>query len=284
MAHSGDELSHHQGLAHDLRVLTRRRWLGMLAGAAAGAPLIAAIPALAGCDGDSGGTVDAGTGDAGGGDAAAGDGGSCARIPEETAGPYPGDGTNGANALVLSGIVRSDIRASIAGATGVAEGIALVVTLNVVDSATCEPLAGRAVYIWHCDREGDYSMYTGGASGENYLRGVQETDAAGQVEFTTIVPACYAGRWPHIHFEIYPSLAAATTGASKIAVSQLALPKAMCDAVFATDGYRQSVSNLAQVSLASDMVFRDGVTLQLPSVTGSIADGFAAALTVAAAG
>ena len=33
-------------------------------------------------------------------------------IPEETAGPYPGDGSNGANVLTESGVVRSDITSS----------------------------------------------------------------------------------------------------------------------------------------------------------------------------
>jgi len=71
---------------------------------------------------------------------------------------------------------------------------------------------------------------------------VQVTDAAGQVTFTTIFPACYSGRWPHIHFEVYPTLASATNGSAKLATSQLALPKATCDDVFATAGYSQSVS------------------------------------------
>ena len=48
----------------------------------------------------------------------------------------------------------------------------------------------------------------------------------------------------------------------------------------ATSGYSGSASNLAQVSLATDMVFSDGVSLELPSVTGSVAAGYALALTV----
>jgi hypothetical protein len=35
---------------------------------------------------------------------------ACSVIPSETAGPYPGDGSNGPNALTQSGIVRADIR------------------------------------------------------------------------------------------------------------------------------------------------------------------------------
>ena len=42
------------------------------------------------------------------------------------------------------------------------------------------------------------------------LRGVQAADSNGQVTFTSIFPGCYSGRWPHIHFEVYPSLSAAT--------------------------------------------------------------------------
>jgi protocatechuate 3,4-dioxygenase beta subunit len=208
--------------------------------------------------------------------------GSCSDvIPPETAGPYPGDGTNanGTNALTLQGIQRSDIRASVAGATGTASGVLLEVRLTIRD-ANCTPLGGYAVYIWHCDREGRYSMYSAGAEDENYCRGVQETDDEGVVAFTTIFPACYPGRWPHIHFEVYASLAAATSGANAVATSQLALPEASCDEVFAVSGYEASVNSLAALSLATDGVFRDGAELQLASVTGGVSEGFAAALAV----
>jgi protocatechuate 3,4-dioxygenase beta subunit len=204
-----------------------------------------------------------------------------ARIPEETAGPYPGDGSNGPNVLSLTGVVRSDLRSSFAGLSGTAEGIPLTIALTLVSASTCAPLAGRAVYLWPCDRAGRYSLYTAGATNQNYLRGVQEADAAGRVTFTSIFPACYAGRWPHIHFEVYPTLAAATSVANKIATSQLALPKVPCDEVYATAGYEQSVRNLSQVSLATDNVFADGSALELATVTGSPAGGYAAMLTLA---
>ena len=155
---------------------------------------------------------------------------TCAPIPEETAGPYPGDGSNGPDVLAESGIVRSDIRSSIGDASGVAEGVPLTVDLTVTDTAAgCVPLAGAAVYIWHCDREGRYSMYSEGAENENYLRGVQETDGDGRVTFTSIFPACYSGRWPHIHFEVYASVEDATGGGEPIATSQLAFPQDVCE-------------------------------------------------------
>src|SRR5262249_10608320 len=153
---------------------------------------------------------------------------------------------------------RSDITASIAGASGKAAGVPLTVKLKLVDAKNaCVPLAAYAVYIWHCDRDGNYSMYSQAVTSENYFRGVQEADDDGSVTFTTIFPGCYSGRWPHIHFEIYESLDAATTGKNKVATSQLALPEVTCKEVYATSGYSASVSNLAMVSLKSDMVFSD---------------------------
>jgi protocatechuate 3,4-dioxygenase beta subunit len=110
---------------------------------------------------------------------------------------------------------------------------------------------------------------------------VQEADSTGKVTFTTIFPGCYAGRWPHIHFEVYPSVAAGTNVNNNVATSQIALPKAACDLVYATAGYTGSATNLSQVSLASDMVFSDSSALELATVTGNVTAGMTAALTVA---
>jgi protocatechuate 3,4-dioxygenase beta subunit len=183
--------------------------------------------------------------------------------------------------LSLTGVVRNDIRASFAGLSGTADGIPLTITLTIVSASTCAPLAGRAVYLWHCDRLGRYSLYTSGVTNQNYLRGTQEADASGKVTFTSIFPACYAGRWPHIHFEVYPSLSAATSVANRSATSQIALPKEACDAVYASAGYQQSITNLARVSLASDMVFSDGSSLELATMSGSVSGGYTASLTIA---
>jgi protocatechuate 3,4-dioxygenase beta subunit len=202
------------------------------------------------------------------------------QIPEETAGPFPGDGTNGANVLTEDGVVRSDITSSFGSSTTTADGVPLGLVLTVQDAASCTPLAGAAVYAWHCDAAGDYSLYSDGVTGENYLRGVQETDANGQVRFTSIFPGCYSGRWPHVHFEIYDSLSSATSGANSIATSQLAFPQDACESVYADARYPQSVSNLAQLSLATDNVFADdGGMHQLATMTGSDA-GYTASLTI----
>lgn len=209
-------------------------------------------------------------------------GAACDAIPEETAGPYPGDGSNGPDVLTQDGVVRSDIRSSFGSATGTAEGVPLTLELTVQDlAAGCEALTGAAVYAWHCDREGRYSMYSQGAQNANYLRGVQETDRDGVVTFTSIFPAAYDGRWPHVHFEVYADVDAATSGGTPLATSQLAFPEAVCDAVYATSGYEASVRNMTRTSLTDDMVFRDGVEHQMATVEGDPTDGYVATLTFA---
>ena len=211
---------------------------------------------------------------------------TCTIIPEETAGPYPGDGSNYnsngiANALSLSGIVRSDIRSSIGGATGTAAGIPLTLTLQLVNTAgNCANLAGYAIYLWHCTRDGLYSMYSTGVTGENFLRGVQQTDSNGKATFLTIFPGCYAGRMPHMHFEVYPSLASATGAANKVKTSQIAFPTATCNDVYATSGYGNSAINLAAISFASDNVFSDGTEQQMASISGTTTNGYSASLVV----
>jgi protocatechuate 3,4-dioxygenase beta subunit len=253
---------HREGLAYDLRrmaqLASRRDVLRLLAGASL-------IP-LVGCDGDSSDDPDGG--------------GACDEIPEETGGPYPADGTNGPNVLNASGVVRGDIRSSFGAMTGTATGLFTTVTLTLVDagSSSCAPLAGHAVYLWHCTVGGDYSLYTD--ANQNYLRGVQESDAEGKVTFTTIFPGCYSGRWPHIHFEVFSSLAGAMAGTGKLKTSQLALPQAACDAVYATAEYSASVTNFSRITLASDNVFSDGSTLETPVATGSATAGYTLALTV----
>ena len=143
-----------------------------------------------------------------------------------------------------------------------------------------KPLAGAAVYVWHCDREGRYSLYDDEVTGENYLRGVQESGRDGRLSFETIFPAAYMGRWPHIHFEVYESLDAATSAGTLMKTSQIALPAETCKQVYATEGYEQSVQNVSQTSLETDMVFSDGYASQLAKASGSVSDGLTVRLNV----
>jgi len=281
--HHGDDHDDMGGLHRDLAatgaVMDRRGMLRLAARFGVGAGMLQML----GCGGDS--PTSPTNASTGGGTTTPASGGTtgstCSAIPQETAGPYPGDGSNGPNVLSLTGVVRSDIRSSFAGLSGVADGVPLNIVLTIVSKSTCAPLAGQAVYLWHCDRPGRYSLYTGGVTNQNFLRGVQAADANGQVTFTSIFPGCYAGRWPHIHFEVYPSLAAATNVANKTATSQIALPKAASDLVYATAGYESSVTNLSRITLATDNVFSDGSALELATMGGSVTGGLTATLTIA---
>lgn len=214
---------------------------------------------------------------------------ACVQIPSETAGPYPADGSTASsqnlNVLTRSGIVRNDIRPSL-NTNNIAAGMPCTVELSLVNiNANCAPLDGYAVYIWHCTNDGKYSMYSSGITNEDYLRGVQASDSNGKVTFTTIFPGCYAGRWPHIHFEVYPSLALATGPSNIVHTSQLALPEASCNEVYATTGYSASVQNLAQLDIETDNVFgNDDGVLQIATVTGNTSTGYTAKLSVGVAG
>src|SRR5215207_5682932 len=258
-----------RGLVYDLQTLVdRRKVLGLFGG-------LSAAALLAACGGS--GTNGSASTDTTGSSAA----GDLTEVPEETAGPYPGDGSNGPNVLDDSGIVRSDIRSSFGSSTTTAEGVPLEIRLTVRDAAIGDAAKGAGVYLWQCDRDGNYSLYSQAAANENYLRGAQEADANGTVTFKSIFQACYSGRWPHIHVEVYETLSDATSSGPIVKTSQIALPKEACGAVYATSGYEQSVSNLSQVSLAGDMVFGDDSGIhQLATKSGDASAGYTATLTI----
>lgn len=299
--HMIDEPDHGHSLAEDLllmnRLAGRRRALKWFAGAGTAA-------LVAGCGGSGSDTSDT-VAVVSGGTATAtptptttvtptptSTGTSaCIADPTETAGPYPADGTNTSNgstsnALTVSGIVRSDIRASFISSTTVATGVKMVLTLRVVNvNATCASLAGYVVYLWHCDRTGNYSLYGTSTSAESYLRGVQITDANGEVTFTTIFPAAYSGRYPHMHFEIFSSLANATGGRYAVLTSQFAMPAAACTAVFAdTTTYPGSATRFTQTTIGNDNVFGDNTAAQIaqqtPTMTGDPTTGYVATAVI----
>lgn len=281
---------HDHGLPHDLQALIaqqqRRRALGWLSALGGYAAL-----SMTGCGG--------------GGDAAGASYGSlssdgtstvsngstsCSVAPEETAGPYPGDGSNTSNGatsnvLMLASIVRSDIRSSIDGATGTAAGVPLTLTIQLTNTnASCASLEGHAIYLWHCNRDGKYSLYSSGVTDQNYLRGVQATDASGLATFTTIFPGCYDGRMPHMHLEIYRSLTTATSYSNKLKTTQLAFPVSTCTDVYTNaSGYSTSLSNLGRISFATDNVFSDGVSQQMTSLSGSPSAGYTGQITLSIA-
>jgi protocatechuate 3,4-dioxygenase beta subunit len=258
-----------EGLTADLPHLTRRRIL--VTGLAMGGAALSLWAAR------SGATTVTGT---------ASDGSVCVATPAETEGPFPADGTNvragqTVNILTEAGVIREDIRTSIGGLAPVAAGVPVVLEITLVDvNRACAPLGGLAVYVWQCDAEGVYSIY--GAADRNYLRGVGISDAQGRVRFTTVFPACYSGRWPHLHFEVFSSAEMAVSGKAALLTSQFALPEAECRAVYDSQPlYAASRETINGVSLTRDGIFRDASETELKAqmlvLAGDPGQGYRAA-------
>lgn len=290
LARPGEELVD-QGLSFDVTTLLSRRRMLKAFGLGAATLGLAACGVNSTSPAASGASSSAAAGSSSGASSAAGSttagaavAGTLTEIPDETNGPYPGDGTNGPDVLSESGIIRSDIRSSFGTSTTIAQGVPMTLRLNLftIQGGQQVPYSGAAVYVWHCDRDGNYSMYSSGVEDENYLRGVQVADANGIVEYTSIIPACYSGRWPHVHFEVYPDAASITDHDLSVATSQLALPKDSCNLVYATPGYEASVKNFGRFTgIDDDNVFGDtGGVSQMATVTGDVTGGFMVTLDV----
>ena len=126
------------------------------------------------------------------------------------------------------------------------EGAALSLELSVVDAATCRPVSGAVVEVWHCDAAGRYSGYPeelarkpfdtltvlGAPDGhvertneKTYLRGAQRVNAAGWTMFETIVPGWYEPRIPHVHVKVFAN------GKSYL-TTQLYFPQPLVDELY----------------------------------------------------
>ena len=177
---------------------------------------------------------------------------TCTSTPSETAGPYP---TKSPASFVVKDI-RSD-----------RTGVPLAVLITIQNkNKSCAGLEGTLVDIWHCDKDGNYSEY-GSLQSVHFLRGRQTTNADGLAAFTTIFPGWYSGRAPHIHVHIFDA------SGKSLLVTQIAFPTDICDYVYttATNFYtrgKQDTSN------TRDGIFSDSLALEMPTVTGSIADGY----------
>lgn len=258
MTHHHDD-EHDLGFAHDLpRLIGRRRLLGVMGGLG----LVAAASPASALD--------------------------CVALPWETQGPYPADGSNSregqiVNILTQEGVIREDLRPSFGDLSGTADGPQLDLELLLVNADGCTPLAGHAIYVWHCTTLGEYSMYD--LPDQNFLRGVGVTDDQGRVKFTTIYPGCYPARCPHIHFEVFESAEAAVAGEASVLTAQIAMPHDISAALYESDAlYEGSTQNLNNLTLETDNVFGDNseevIAQQTPEVTGDAASGYKAALTI----
>ena len=202
-------------------------------------------------------------------------------IPEETAGPFPGDGSNGPNVLTESGVVRQDITKSFGDASGVAEGIPTTVTMTLLDIAGGgAPLAGAAVYLWHCDIAGRYSLYDQEVANENYLRGVQESDAERQGHVQDDLPGGVLRALAAHPLRGLREPRRRDGGADEAAHVAARDPAGGVRRRVRDRGLRAERPEPGQTSLDSDMVFSDGYASQLATATGSVDDGYTLTLNV----
>jgi len=179
--------------------ITRRRSLAKLGGfvfAAAGGS------ALLGTSGAEGGNKAVETGAV-----------QCVLAPELTEGPY----------YIAGEKVRRDIREG-------HPGTLLTLRLTVLNVATCKPIKGAAVDIWHADAAGNYSGFGSDTSSKTFLRGIQRTDKNGLAVFTTIYPGWYQGRAVHIHVKVH-------VGGNVVHTGQLFFPDALTREVYKAAPY-----------------------------------------------
>ena len=175
---------------------------------------------------------------------------ACAVTPTETVGPFPS----------LVDLFRTDIR-------GGKSGVRLGLTVKVVNvNNGCAAVPNANVEIWQCDATGNYSQY-GSQAAQTYLRGIQTTDANGQVNFTTIYPGRYQGRATHIHLEV-------TINGASVKATQIAFPESVNATVYASSTYASRGTN--PTSNASDGIFADSLSAELVTPTGDPANGYAA--------
>jgi protocatechuate 3,4-dioxygenase beta subunit len=200
--------------------------------------------------------------------------GSCIVSPTETEGPYPYPGGELTNPLQ-----RADITAS-------QTGLPLTLTILVVNTNnSCAVVQNARVDIWHCNKDGYYSGYSGqpGISGtqsyvgQTWLRGYLLTDANGLAQFATIYPGWYSGRATHIHFEVYVNNVLKKT-------TQMAFSESISDAVHVSSLYAAHGVNTTRN--ASDSVFGDSATdlaNETISLTGNASAGYAGTFTIGVA-
>jgi protocatechuate 3,4-dioxygenase beta subunit len=139
-------------------------------------------------------------------------------------------------------------------------GVPLKLRLKILNAFSCQPLPGARVSIWHSNADGFYSAVqnivlngNGQPTGEKYdtrdkdwLRGAQVSDEQGMVVFNTIVPGWYFPRPTHIHLQVFPP----TYG--EVATTQLYIPDAVCDEIYAAEPYARRGPNKVRTDPSAD--------------------------------
>ncbi|SDD12031.1 intradiol ring-cleavage dioxygenase [Actinokineospora iranica] len=177
----------------------------------------------------------------------------CVLTPEGTEGPYYLD----------TDLHRADI-------TDGRPGVPLRLRITLVAAASCGPIHGGAVDIWHADAGGRYSGFENDRD-SRFLRGVQVTDAAGAVEFTTIVPGWYDNRTAHIHVKAF-------VGGRETHTGQLYFSEDVISAVTRVRPYSDRTD--PRTDNANDFLFGRSGDNSILTVTATAASGYLAQITL----
>ncbi|KAF2275780.1 aromatic compound dioxygenase [Westerdykella ornata] len=111
-------------------------------------------------------------------------------------------------------------------------GVYMRLALQVIDIATCNPVPGARVDVWHANALGEY-----GPEPTSFLRGCQRSSVRGTVDFDTIFPSHYPGRSTHVHVLVRPE------NQKKVAhVGMLYFPDDLREAIEATPEYAKNLN------------------------------------------
>jgi protocatechuate 3,4-dioxygenase beta subunit len=168
---------------------------------------------------------------------------SCVLTPELTEGPY----------YIAGEKVRRDIREG-------HPGTLLTLHLRVLSVASCAPIKGAAVDIWHADAAGNYSGFGSDTSSRTFMRGIQRTDASGLATFLTVYPGWYQGRTVHIHVKVH-------AGGRVVHTGQLFFPDSLTDVVYERTPYSSRPNRTTRN--AQDSIYVNGGKLGMLKVVKS---------------
>ncbi|KAI9041336.1 intradiol ring-cleavage dioxygenase [Aspergillus affinis] len=192
---------------------------------------------------------------------------TCVLTPDVTTGPY---------LWPRSQTLRQDISED-------QPGIPLWLDIGVMDMATCAPLDGVLVDIWHANATGSYSSFTGISADKTFVETVQEknitrenshdtdlhTDNAtfgrgmwptnnnGITELKTIFPGFYAGRAVHIHVQVHTDWSIRENGTmadgNTVSTGQLYFDESLVERIMAEEPY-SSHKAVQRVTNAEDHI------------------------------
>lgn len=136
-------------------------------------------------------------------------------------------------------------------------GVPLHLELQFVDVNACKPTPSVFIDLWQCNATGVYSGVSAAGQGglkTTFLRGVQQTDVDGVVEFDTIFPGHYQGRATHQHITVHVGATKLPnntfSGGTVSHISQIFFDQALIDKVEATAPY--NTNHMAKMSNVAD--------------------------------